>query len=78
MTEWNEFRNLDFEKLKSLMRRPILVDLRNVYESARVTQFDFCHVSVGRPTKYPTQPVLCLEDVVHPAECVNNDAGAYI
>jgi UDPglucose 6-dehydrogenase len=51
MTEWNEFRNLDFDKLKSLMRRPILIDLRNVYESNRVTQFGFRHVSVGRPTK---------------------------
>jgi len=53
VTEWNEFRNLDFIKLKSLMRRPILVDLRNVYESSRVTQFGFRHVSVGRPTKDP-------------------------
>jgi UDPglucose 6-dehydrogenase len=53
MTEWNEFRNLDFIKLKSLMRRPILIDLRNVYESSRVTQFGFRHVSVGRPTKNP-------------------------
>jgi UDPglucose 6-dehydrogenase len=53
MTEWNEFRNLDFDKLKPLMRRPILIDLRNVYESGRVTQFGFRHVSVGRPTKNP-------------------------
>lgn len=53
VTEWNEFRNLDFNKLKSLMHRPILVDLRNVYESSRVTQFGFRHVSVGRPTKDP-------------------------
>lgn len=63
MTEWNEFRNLDFVKLKALMRRPILVDLRNVYESPRVTQFDFCHVSVGRPTRNSTQPVFSLEEV---------------
>jgi UDPglucose 6-dehydrogenase len=53
VTEWNEFRNLDFTKLKSLMRRPILLDLRNVYEPSRVTQFGFRHVSVGRPTKDP-------------------------
>lgn len=53
MTEWNEFRNLDFTKLKSLMKRPILIDLRNVYEPSRVTQFGFRHVSVGRPTKDP-------------------------
>ncbi len=53
MTEWNEFRNLDFNKLKSIMRQPILIDLRNVYESTRVTPFGFRHVSVGRPTKDP-------------------------
>ena len=53
VTEWNEFRNLDFTKLKSLMRRPILIDRRNVYESNRVTQFGFRYVSVGRPTKNP-------------------------
>ncbi|HET9394542.1 MAG TPA: UDP-glucose/GDP-mannose dehydrogenase family protein [Nitrospiraceae bacterium] len=53
MTEWNEFRNLDFDQLKSVMRRAILIDLRNVYESSRVTQFGFRHVSVGRPTKNP-------------------------
>jgi len=53
MTEWNEFRNLDFTKLKSLMRNPVLIDLRNVYEPSRVTQFGFRHVSVGRPTKNP-------------------------
>ena len=51
MTEWNEFRNLDFNKLKSIMRQTILFDLRNVYESNRVTQFGFRHISVGRPTK---------------------------
>jgi UDPglucose 6-dehydrogenase len=53
MTEWNEFRNLDFAKLKPLMRRPLLIDLRNVYESSRVTSFGFRHVSVGRPSKDP-------------------------
>jgi len=56
MTEWNEFRNLDFSKLKTLMRRPILLDLRNVYESTRVTGFGFRHISVGRPAKAPDQP----------------------
>jgi UDPglucose 6-dehydrogenase len=56
MTEWNEFRNLDFAKLKTLMRKPILVDLRNVYESARVTPFGFRHISVGRPDRAPDSP----------------------
>lgn len=53
MTEWNEFRNLDFPKLKSLMRQPLLADLRNVYESSRVTSSGFRHISVGRPSKDP-------------------------
>lgn len=53
MTEWNEFRNLDFQKLKSLVRKPILIDLRNVYESARITGFGFRHISVGRPDRSP-------------------------
>lgn len=53
MTEWNQFRNLDFEKLKALMRQPVLLDLRNVYDPGRVTAAGFKHVSVGRPTRDP-------------------------
>lgn len=48
ITEWNEFRNLDFARLKTLMRKPIFIDLRNVYDSSRVTSFGFKHISVGR------------------------------
>lgn len=48
MTEWNVFRNLDFDKLKAVMRRPILLDLRNVYDPERVVTAGFKHVSVGR------------------------------
>ncbi len=54
MTEWNQFRNLDFERLKTTLRRPLLFDLRNVYDPARVATFGFRHVSVGRPSKGPT------------------------
>jgi UDPglucose 6-dehydrogenase len=53
MTEWNIFRNLDFEKLKSTMRAPLLIDLRNVYDSERVTAAGFKHVSVGRSAYSP-------------------------
>jgi len=53
MTEWNQFRNLDFDRLKKSMRQPLLLDLRNTYESDRVVGFGFRHVSVGRPTKNP-------------------------
>lgn len=53
MTEWNVFRNLDFEKLKSVMRVPVLLDLRNIYDPERIAAAGFKHVSVGRPTQRP-------------------------
>jgi UDPglucose 6-dehydrogenase len=53
MTEWNQFRNLDFERLKKSMRTPLVLDLRNVYDSERVVGFGFRHVSVGRPPRDP-------------------------
>jgi UDPglucose 6-dehydrogenase len=48
MTEWNQFRNLDLARMKSVMRRPILVDLRNVYEPERVKAFGLTYQGVGR------------------------------
>jgi UDPglucose 6-dehydrogenase len=47
-TEWNQFRNLDLEKIKGLMRRPILVDLRNTYEPERARMLGFTYCGVGR------------------------------
>lgn len=48
VTEWNQFRNLDFEQLKTLLRSPILIDLRNVYDPERIASYGFYYVSVGR------------------------------
>ena len=53
MTEWNVFRNLDFEKLKSVMRVPVLLDLRNVYDPERVAAAGFKYISVGRAAQTP-------------------------
>ncbi len=53
MTEWNQFRSLDFEKLKGIMKSPILIDLRNVYDPDRVVSYGFHYISVGRPSKRP-------------------------
>ncbi|PKU25878.1 UDP-glucose dehydrogenase family protein [Telmatospirillum siberiense] len=50
LTEWNEFRALDFERVKSLLRAPILVDLRNIYNPADMVAAGFQYVSIGRPT----------------------------
>jgi UDPglucose 6-dehydrogenase len=47
-TEWNQFRSLDFDRLKKTMRKPVLVDLRNVYEPSEVQARGFRYVGVGR------------------------------
>jgi UDPglucose 6-dehydrogenase len=48
VTEWNEFRNLDLRRLKRIMRRPLLCDLRNIYEPEEVEKAGFRYVGVGR------------------------------
>ncbi len=48
VTEWNEFRGLDFERLRGLMAAHVLVDLRNVYRPEDVESFGFRYVGVGR------------------------------
>jgi len=48
VTEWNEFRRLDFERLSGVMAGRVLVDLRNVYRPEDVEPFGFRYVGVGR------------------------------
>ncbi|MCB2226318.1 MAG: UDP-glucose/GDP-mannose dehydrogenase family protein [Desulfarculaceae bacterium] len=49
MTEWNQFRNLDWERLAGLMHDKVVVDLRNVYSPDKVRDKGFTYYSVGRP-----------------------------
>lgn len=49
VTEWNQFRALDFDRLKTIMKQPVLVDLRNIYRSDEVTKYGFTYSSIGRP-----------------------------
>jgi len=53
LTEWNEFRSLDLERMKRLLRRPAMVDLRNVYEPAAMLAAGFSYSSIGRPVPGP-------------------------
>jgi len=48
MTEWNQYRALDLDRLKSLMRTPLFIDLRNVYSPQRMQAAGFEYVGVGR------------------------------
>ena len=53
ITEWNEFRLLDLARAKSLLKQPLMVDLRNIYDPAEMTQAGFAYVSIGRPPVLP-------------------------
>jgi UDPglucose 6-dehydrogenase len=55
VTEWNEFRALDLARVKRLMRQPVLVDLRNIYEAETVTAAGFSYVCIGRPGVGPAE-----------------------
>jgi UDPglucose 6-dehydrogenase len=48
LTEWNQFRNLDMPRVKNLLKNPIFIDLRNVYEPAKMKQMGFRYIAVGR------------------------------
>ena len=48
VTEWNQFRNLDFKQIRLTVKSPIFIDLRNVYEPERMAEQGFYYVSVGR------------------------------
>jgi UDPglucose 6-dehydrogenase len=48
VTEWNQFRSLDMERVRSLLNQPVVVDLRNLYDPKRMKDQGFQYSSVGR------------------------------
>src|SRR6185503_12415276 len=48
LTEWNEFKNLNMPRLKELMRQPVFIDGRNLYEPEMMTKCGFIYRGVGR------------------------------
>jgi UDPglucose 6-dehydrogenase len=48
VTEWNQFRNLDWARMMQLLREPVVVDLRNIYEPDRMQALGFRYTCVGR------------------------------
>jgi UDPglucose 6-dehydrogenase len=49
LTEWNEFRALQLDRVKALLREPCVIDLRNLYAPQRMAELGFRYTSVGRP-----------------------------
>jgi UDPglucose 6-dehydrogenase len=48
VTEWNQFRSLDMERIKSALKGKVIVDLRNVCSPERMTEYGFEYYGVGR------------------------------
>ena len=48
LTEWNEFRRPDFERIKSLLKTPIIFDGRNQYNGDRLTEAGFRYICIGK------------------------------
>jgi len=49
LTEWNEFRALHLDEIKALLKQPVVIDLRNIYDRERMAELGFRYTSVGRP-----------------------------
>jgi len=48
LTEWNEFKELDLEKIKSLLKIPLIIDGRNIYNPEDMRKHGFSYISIGR------------------------------
>ena len=48
VTDWNEYRHPDFARIKAALRRPILIDGRNLYDAAKMRSLGFTYLSFGR------------------------------
>jgi len=55
-TEWEQFRALDLARLKRVMARPVIVDLRNIYGADEMKRANFRYVAVGRPASIEAVP----------------------
>lgn len=55
LTDWAEFAALDLKRLSSLMRYPIVVDGRNLFDPNGMRQHGFTYISIGRPAVYPAR-----------------------
>jgi UDPglucose 6-dehydrogenase len=48
MTEWNEFKEVDWQRIKSIMKQPVVIDGRNIYDPAKMKDMGFKYTGVGR------------------------------
>jgi len=53
LTEWDQFRALDLDRVRAILRKPVVIDLRNVYKPDDMAARGFTYVSIGRPARAP-------------------------
>ncbi len=65
VTEWNEFRGLDLDRVEELLNNKIMIDLRNIYKLKEMNKRGFHYISIGRPEIHPDQekPEIMLQEV---------------
>lgn len=52
-TEWNEYRSADFDRIKSILKNPVIFDGRNLYSTEQMRRRGFTYYSIGRPVVKP-------------------------
>jgi len=52
MTEWDDFKKLDLQKLKKMLRQPIVIDARNIYDPRAMIDAGFVYKCIGRGSAY--------------------------
>ena len=49
VTDWNEYRHPDFARIKETLKRPMVIDGRNLYDPQKMVELGFSYESIGRP-----------------------------
>jgi UDPglucose 6-dehydrogenase len=57
LTDWAEFAKLDLKRIATVMRYPIVVDGRNLFDPQRMHEHGFTYISIGRPAVYPARDI---------------------
>ena len=76
VTEWEEFRQVDWQRVRTAVERPLIVDGRNMLESVNVTSYGFHYVSIGRRPMLPGAEELATSEVHSAAAPQTNHTGA--
>jgi UDPglucose 6-dehydrogenase len=64
LTEWQDFKDLDFSRIHKLLRYPIVIDGRNLFSTETMREHGFIYLSMGRPDVVPSEERLRMRSIV--------------